>query len=87
MAPRFRERGPLRLKDLFLLPLGGFLVAVGIVGFLLPLLPGFPFFLAGLALLGARIPSLRRRLEDYKWRIKRRRFGRRSGGGSPPPQG
>lgn len=48
-------------------------MAVGVVGILLPGLPGTVFFLAGVALLGADHPRVRPWLE----RLEQRRKGRK----------
>ena len=72
-----------------ILLLGWTLIAIGVAGFLLPILPGFPFFIVGLVILSSKSRWARSMLEQWKarhpdqyamlssWRSKMRRAFRR----------
>ena len=51
--------------------LGLFLIGLGIIGMILPLVPGIPFFLLGLGVLSASSRRIRGLLEDLKRRARR----------------
>ena len=51
------------------LALGWFLVFLGIIGWLLPIVPGTPFILLGLAILSAQSEWLRDKIESLKLRF------------------
>ena len=51
--------------------LGLFLIGLGIMGMILPLVPGIPFFLLGLGVLSASSRRIRGLLEDLKRRAIR----------------
>jgi uncharacterized membrane protein YbaN (DUF454 family) len=46
--------------------IGFFLIGVGLIGFLIPIMPSVPFILAGIALIGADNPRLKPLLEKIK---------------------
>ena len=51
--------------------IGGFLlVLVGVIGLILPILPGWIFLIPGLVILSERFPSLRRALEWARAKAK-----------------
>lgn len=60
---------------------GVILIGVGLVGLLLPILPGIPLLLAGVALLGSRHPWVRPFMARI--RLWRRRVSRTPGGRKP----
>jgi len=53
------------------LTVGGVLVSLGIIGWLLPILPGTPFIVLGLAILSAESEWLRNKIEALKTRFPR----------------
>jgi hypothetical protein len=57
------------------------LVIVGLLGLLLPIMPGWIFLIPGLVLLGDYFPPIRRLVE---W-AKRKMTGPEGATGSPPP--
>jgi uncharacterized membrane protein YbaN (DUF454 family) len=57
------------------------LIGLGLLGLLLPVLPGIPLLLAGAALLGANHPWVRPFMARI--RLWRRKFPRRAGGRNP----
>jgi len=50
---------------------GLLLIGLGIIGMILPLVPGIPFFLLGLGVLSASSRRIRGLLEDLKRRARR----------------
>ena len=58
------------MKQLVLLPLVVVFTLLGVIGILVPVLPGILFFLMALVCLGIAYPSMRRRLEQQP-RLKR----------------
>jgi len=46
--------------------IGFILIGVGLIGFLIPIMPSVPFILAGIALIGADNPRLKPLLERVK---------------------
>ena len=50
---------------------GLLLIGLGIIGMILPLVPGIPFFLLGLGVLSASSRRIRGLLEDLKGRARR----------------
>ena len=53
------------------LTVGWALVSLGIIGWLLPILPGTPFIVLGLAILSAESEWLRNKIEALKMRFPR----------------
>ena len=88
---RHRPRVSRRMRAVFFVT-GWLLVAVGVAGLVLPGIQGVVTIVVGLALLSvvsrsahggirralARWPGLRRRVERFRWKL-RRRFARRRG--------
>ncbi len=71
IADPFAKQGRTRIQRALLLTAGWFLIGVAMVGWILPLLPGYVFFLLGLLVLSS----------EYVWAEKlvqkvRRRFPR-----------
>ena len=62
---RYRQahRSDSVLKSILMLVLAGALIGIGFLGFLLPILPGFLFFIPGIAILVARSKMLARSLD------------------------
>lgn len=56
------------------------LLAVGIAGLVLPIIPGVPLLVAGAALLGPRHPIVRPFSARWRWWRKRRKMNRRETG-------
>lgn len=48
------------------------LMGLGVIGTFLPVIPGIPLFLAGLALVGRRHPAIRRLAARVRWWRQRR---------------
>lgn len=53
------------------------LIILGLIGWLLPIVPGFPFIIAGLALLSLDIPAVRRLRERFLAFVRRKGWIRR----------
>ncbi len=49
---------------------GFFLVFIGVIGLILPVMPGWIFLIPGLAMLSERFPSVRRLLEWARAKAK-----------------
>lgn len=65
---RFRQahRSDSVVRSVLMLVLAGALIGLGILGFLLPILPGFLFFIPGVAILVARSKFLARTLDGIE---------------------
>lgn len=48
------------MRHAFRFSLGIFLVVLGIIGWILPIVPGWPFLIPGLIILGDYIPAVKR---------------------------
>ena len=59
------------------LTLGWVLVFLGIIGWLLPILPGTPFMLLGVAILSTQSDCIRKRIDSLKVRFPRQVAGLR----------
>jgi len=59
------------LRRVLKIVVGWVLILVGVIGALLPIIPGFVFFFLGLALLSGESVWLRRKLEAVKERFPR----------------
>jgi uncharacterized membrane protein YbaN (DUF454 family) len=56
-----------------LLALGGVVcLALGVVGWLVPVITGIPFYILGLVLFGMASPAVGRRINDWERRLPRR---------------
>ena len=68
------------IKRMLLFSAGGLLLVAGLIGLVLPVVPGVLFLaLAALCFSGAS-PTVRQRLESHPdWHLWQRRWGRRSG--------
>ena len=71
-----RPGAPSPARRLALAVAGVILIAIGIVGWLIPVIPGFPALFAGAALLAAASPRVRRALARLREWIRP---------GAPPP--
>jgi uncharacterized membrane protein YbaN (DUF454 family) len=77
------------VKRFFKLLTGLGLCILGIIGWLLPVIPGWAFMIPGLIILSDFFPPLRRLLRWAEARVKEeaaRLRKRPSGGGKPPAQ-
>jgi len=54
------------VKGALRLGIGVFLVVIGIIGLILPIMPGWIFLIPGLIILGERFPAIHRLLEWAK---------------------
>ena len=75
-----------RLKSALRIGLGIFLVLLGVLGLILPIMPGWVFLIPGLVILGEYFPPIQRLVE---W-AKRKAASVAAGGGEkpqPPPEG
>ena len=61
------------MRKIFLIVVGSILVAVGILGIALPVLPGLPFLIAGLVILSNYFPGIRRLLRWAREKARRAR--------------
>ncbi|MEK7377629.1 MAG: DUF454 family protein [Candidatus Binatota bacterium] len=59
------------------LTLGWVLVFLGIIGWLLPILPGTPFMILGVAILSTQSDCIRKRIDSLKVRFPRQVAGLR----------
>lgn len=60
-----------RLHRICKLVVGWLLIFLGIVGWLLPVVPGTPFIVLGLAILSAQSEGIRNKIESLKLRFPR----------------
>ncbi len=68
--------------------LGIVLVIVGIIGWILPVVPGFPFLIPGLIILGEYFPPVRRLLDWAKKKYDEHKARRNPRPGpDPTPEG
>lgn len=63
------------VRKVLRITLGVVLVIVGIIGWLLPIVPGWPALIPGLVILSDYIPPLKRVLDKVKERVQQRKAG------------
>jgi uncharacterized membrane protein YbaN (DUF454 family) len=54
-----------------LIAVGGISLVVGLIGWFLPLMPGWPFVIAGLAILAGEFAWARKLLDEARYRLNR----------------
>ena len=59
-----------RFRRLGLLLASGFFFALGLIGWLIPVITGIPFYVLSLILLGMAVPPVARRLNRWERRLK-----------------
>jgi len=69
------------LRTVGRIALGVFLVIIGIIGWLLPIVPGWPALIPGLVILSDYIPPLKRVVDWAKAKVEKMR---KPNEGSPP---
>jgi uncharacterized membrane protein YbaN (DUF454 family) len=71
------------VKAAFRIASGIFLVLLGIIGLILPIMPGWIFLIPGLVILGDYFPPIKRLVE---WAKRKAKFSPPAGGPQTPPQ-
>ena len=72
LEPLFSESGRTTrsmIHKCIMLTTGVGLIGVGIVGWIVPLVPGVPLIIAGVALIAIVVPSFARRVNHYEQRL------------------